>query len=135
MWNNVKSNPQLSKMFYEPTEVMECLKQQVFFDYNMKFGYDHIGDGNVFMQYTGIKDNNGIEIYEGDILYIGRSDFGYFKKNEFDNAEYEVKLEGCEYILYRNDIHLSWGRLSRIQELNYECRVIGNVFEPIDDLN
>ena len=54
MWNNVKSDPQKSKMFYDLENVFECLKQQMAWDSHDVFTlqYNHVGDGSVFMQFT-----------------------------------------------------------------------------------
>ena len=85
------------------------------------------------MQFTGIKDRDDNEIYEGDYLNIGASQFGYFQNDKGNNVKYQVVFEGCEYILFRPDINLIWGRLSRIEELNYECQINGNIYETASD--
>ena len=62
----------------------------------------------VLMQYTGLKDKNGKEIYEGDIVTDG---VGKFK------IVYDLKLAGYQpYCIFRDDPE------------NY-CEVIGNIYE------
>lgn len=81
------------------------------------------------MQFTGIKDRDDNEIYEGDYLNIGSPQFGYFQNDKGNDVKYQIVFERCEYILFRPDINLIWGKLSRIEEMNYECKIDGNIYE------
>jgi uncharacterized phage protein (TIGR01671 family) len=68
-------------------------------------------DRHILMQYTGLKDKNEKEIYEGDIVIPQYNGFSAF----------EVKFEKGKYNIadFKTD----------------ECEVIGNIFENVDLLN
>jgi uncharacterized phage protein (TIGR01671 family) len=80
-----------------------------------------------FMQYTGLKDYKGNEIYEGDILsHISSEGFNY-----------EVRFEEGEFCLYSK--HGKWGSISRMRptcdDLKIQINVIGNIYENPELIN
>ena len=80
-------------------------------------------DDYIWMQYTGLKDKNGKEIYEGDILKANYPDkIGYFEGRVIyidEIAAYILRVEICDDILLRDFD---------------EYEVIGNIYETSQPL-
>ena len=69
------------------------------------------------MQYTGLKDKNGKEIYEGDIL-SNRNDEKLYKVI-FENGSFRAEFKG-DFEEYSFDL---------IDVVAQSCEVVGNIYE------
>ena len=98
---------------YEVSVIQETQKQII------KYGLDNI----ILMQYTGLKDKNGKEIYEGDICKISScDDEGNWQK---ETTKTEIKYyDGCFKTTYYGFPVSSWAIGN-----NVHIEIIGNIHQ------
>lgn len=83
-------------------------------------------DNNVeLMQYTGLKDKNGVKIFEGDIFTWGSTLY------QVIYADFGFKVK---YVKGHNEAYLYDFQLNYFEE-NDEIEVIGNIYEDEDLLD
>lgn len=87
------------------------------YHYNNDVSNKDIPKGQFLMQFTGLLDKNGKEIYEGDIV-----------KGMFE-AVNEVEWQNCGFRPFANDYFGDSGYSPE------ECEVIGNIYENKNLLN
>ena len=91
------------------------------FHYTQLVDFDDIK----LMQYTGLKDKNGVKIFEGDIFAWGSTLY------QVIYADFGFKVK---YVKGHNDMYLYDFQLNYFEE-NDEIEVIGNIYEDEDLLD
>ena len=93
-----------------------------------EYGKYYITDDDTIGQYTGMKDKNGVKIYEGDIVYC-QTKFGKAKAIiEFINGKFVAHFDSAV-------THPKNGHYISYYDINKRFEVIGNKFDNTELLN
>ena len=100
------------------------------YDDSVGFRFAHEEGGErILMQSTGMKDKNGVEIYEGDIVQSTWYDVG---NNPYKKIG-EIIFVGAEYVIaYDSQFDVETGEITYdAHSLTYaeDVEVIGNIYE------
>ena len=107
---------ELKFRFWDPKDKAMIYDVTMFTEDSKRVGVLYAWDDRVVMQYTGLKDKNGKNIYEGDMVSVDVS------KPEFGEQQFAVTFN--EYFWDAGGLELSKQNIDI-----FNINVVGNIYE------
>lgn len=102
-----------------------------FFIYDAK---EDINEKCEILQYTGLKDKNGREIYEGDIIAINNEKISLKLPIKFGKYSFSKYIGECGELSDSTDLYGFYveNEYLYIQMLNSNVIIVGNIYENLE---